>query len=40
MNGDGYGTTEFRCRKCGWLTSFQYDDAAETYYYETSGWKR
>lgn len=39
-NGDGYGTEEFKCGKCGWMTSFQYDDAAQTYYYETANWKR
>lgn len=39
-NGDGYGTAEFKCEDCGWHTSFQYDEAAETYYYETRGWDR
>uniref|UniRef100_A0A7S0WA96 Uncharacterized protein n=1 Tax=Hemiselmis tepida TaxID=464990 RepID=A0A7S0WA96_9CRYP len=39
MNGDGYGTEVFTCKACNWSTSFQYDEAAETYYYETSGWK-
>ena len=43
MNGDGYGTEVFTCsspEKCGWSTSFQYDDASDTYYYETRGWSR
>ena len=40
MNGDGYGTTVFTCRVCGWQTSFQYDEASEIYYYETEGYKR
>mmetsp|Transcript_9687 Transcript_9687/g.22596 ORF Transcript_9687/g.22596 Transcript_9687/m.22596 type:complete len:165 (+) Transcript_9687:1893-2387(+) len=40
MNGDGYGTEVFKCKACSWETSFQYDEAGETYYYETSGWKR
>ena len=40
MNGDDYGTEVFKCKACGWGTSFQYDEAAEVYYYETSGWKR
>eukprot|EP00521_Asterionellopsis_glacialis_P005934 CAMPEP_0195267854 /NCGR_PEP_ID=MMETSP0706-20130129/12827_1 /TAXON_ID=33640 /ORGANISM="Asterionellopsis glacialis, Strain CCMP134" /LENGTH=168 /DNA_ID=CAMNT_0040322663 /DNA_START=113 /DNA_END=619 /DNA_ORIENTATION=- len=39
MNGDGYGTTVFTCTKCNWQTSFQYDDAAEVYYYETQHYK-
>eukprot|EP01083_Nonionella_stella_P017358 48548_1 len=39
MNGDGYGTTVFNCTSCGWKTSFQYDDAATPYYYETRSWK-
>ena len=39
-NGDGYGTDVFTCQKCGWSTSFQYDDAAEYYYYETRLWDR
>mmetsp|Transcript_24052 Transcript_24052/g.33611 ORF Transcript_24052/g.33611 Transcript_24052/m.33611 type:complete len:225 (-) Transcript_24052:172-846(-) len=39
MNGDGYGTTVFTCAKCNWQTSFQYDDAAEVYYYETQHYK-
>jgi len=39
-NGDGYGTTTFKCGKCKWNTSFQYDEAAETYYYETKSWDR
>ena len=40
MNGYDYGTEVFKCKACGWETSFQYDEAAEVYYYETSGWKR
>lgn len=40
MNGDGYGTTVFKCTKCGWNTSFQYDEASEPYYYETRFWTR
>lgn len=40
MNGDGYGTTVFTCSACGWSTSFQYDEAAEPYYYETRSWDR
>ncbi|KAL1522803.1 hypothetical protein AB1Y20_017774 [Prymnesium parvum] len=39
-NGDAYGTTVFTCKECNWTTSFQYDDAAETYYYETSRWRQ
>eukprot|EP00349_Pseudokeronopsis_sp_Brazil_P008764 CAMPEP_0202971656 /NCGR_PEP_ID=MMETSP1396-20130829/29198_1 /ASSEMBLY_ACC=CAM_ASM_000872 /TAXON_ID= /ORGANISM="Pseudokeronopsis sp., Strain Brazil" /LENGTH=98 /DNA_ID=CAMNT_0049701243 /DNA_START=159 /DNA_END=455 /DNA_ORIENTATION=- len=38
-NGDAYGTEVFTCRKCQWTTSFQYDDASDTYYYETRFWK-
>ena len=37
-NGDGYGTEVFTCTKCNWSTSFQYDEASDTYYYETRGW--
>jgi hypothetical protein len=43
MNGDGYGTEVYACTStegCGWSTSFQYDDASDTYYYETRGWSR
>eukprot|EP01136_Pigoraptor_vietnamica_P045007 Opistho-1_new@22454 len=40
MNGDGYGTAVFTCRSCGWKTSFQFDEAADTYYYETRSWSR
>lgn len=40
MNGDGYGTDVFSCQSCGWTTSFQYDDASDTYYYETRFWER
>lgn len=35
-NGDAYGTETITCRKCNWSTSFKFDDAAETYYYETA----
>jgi len=34
MNGDAYGTTTFTCVKCGWNTSFQWDEASDDYYYE------
>lgn len=34
-NGDGYGTEEYTCRGCGWATSFQYDEAGDSYFYET-----
>ena len=37
-NGDGYGTDVFTCTKCNWSTSFQYDEASDTYYYETRDW--
>ncbi|CAJ1965705.1 unnamed protein product [Cylindrotheca closterium] len=40
LNGDAYGTTVFRCSSCNWQTSFQYDEASETYYYETKFWRR
>lgn len=40
MNGDGYGSTVFRCKACSFVTSFYYDEAAETYYYETARWSR
>lgn len=33
-NGDGYGTEVFTCKSCQWSTSFQYDEAGDTYYYE------
>lgn len=36
MNGDAYGTTVYTCKDCGWNTSFEYDDAAELYYYGTA----
>jgi len=35
-NGDAYGTETITCKKCGWSTSNRFDDAAETYYYETA----
>jgi hypothetical protein len=35
MNGDSYGTAVFSCKSCRWSTSFQYDEAATPYYYET-----
>jgi hypothetical protein len=28
-NGDGYGTEEFKCNTCNWLTSFQYDESGK-----------
>lgn len=37
-NGDGYGTEVFTCKDCGWETSFQYDEAGDSYYYETRYW--
>mmetsp|Transcript_7648 Transcript_7648/g.18415 ORF Transcript_7648/g.18415 Transcript_7648/m.18415 type:complete len:185 (+) Transcript_7648:72-626(+) len=40
FNGDAYGTTVFRCSSCKWQTSFQYDEASDTYYYETRFWTR
>ncbi len=40
MNGDAYGTDVFTCADCGWFTSFQWDDASDTYYYETEKWPR
>jgi hypothetical protein len=40
QNGDGYGTEVFTCKGCGWKTSFQYDDAAESYYYETREYRQ
>lgn len=39
-NGDGYGTDVFECSDCTWCTSFQYDDAAEVYYYETTEFRK
>ena len=39
MNGDAYGTYVFECEECKWLTSFQYDDSGEPYFYETISWK-
>ena len=33
-NGDGYGTEVYSCDKCDWSTSFQYDEAGDTYYYD------
>jgi predicted RNA-binding Zn-ribbon protein involved in translation (DUF1610 family) len=33
-NGDGYGTEVYTCQKCSWTTSFQYDEAGDSYYYE------
>ena len=38
-NGDGYGTETFECSNCHWLTSFQYDEAGDIYYYETRFWR-
>lgn len=35
MNGDAYGTDEFNCDDCKWSTSFQWDEASDTHYYET-----
>ena len=35
-NGDAYGTETITCNLCGWSTSNRFDDAAETYYYETA----
>mmetsp|Transcript_84906 Transcript_84906/g.245313 ORF Transcript_84906/g.245313 Transcript_84906/m.245313 type:complete len:154 (-) Transcript_84906:308-769(-) len=40
MNGDAYGTTVYTCTACGWSTSFQWDDASDTHFYETEGWSR
>ncbi len=34
-NGDGYGTMVYTCNSCGWSTSFQYDEAGDSYFYET-----
>ena len=39
MNGDAYGTDTHECKDCKWLTSFQWDESSEHYYYETRGWK-
>jgi hypothetical protein len=39
-NGTAYGTTVFSCGSdCDWTTSFLWDDAIETYYYETKHWR-
>eukprot|EP01031_Cornospumella_fuschlensis_P036419 gene36419-44179_t len=35
-NGDAYGTETITCRACCWFTSNKFDDAPETYYYETA----
>lgn len=35
-NGDAYGTEIVTCKKCGYSQSHKFDDAAETYYYETA----
>jgi hypothetical protein len=40
MDGDAYGTDRYECRRCGWSASFEYDDAASPYYFETTGWTR
>jgi uncharacterized protein with PIN domain len=34
MNGDAYGTDVYSCQKCKWLTSYEWDDSSEHYYYE------
>lgn len=34
-NGDGYGTDEYWCKQCSWRTSFQWDEAGDSYYYES-----
>jgi len=39
-NGDGYGTAVYKCRDCGWSTSFLYDESDTPYYYETKKWKQ
>lgn len=33
-NGDAYGTDICKCTDCGWETSYQFDEAAASYYYE------
>ncbi len=38
MNGDAYGTTVFTCKGCQWVTSFQWDDSSDCFYYETQHW--
>ena len=40
MDGDAYGTTVFECSDadCGWSTSFQWDESADSYYYECQYW--
>lgn len=35
-NGDAYGRETLTCKKCGWSTTNRFDDAADTYYYETA----
>ncbi|RYH08465.1 hypothetical protein EON65_40895 [archaeon] len=35
-NGDAYGTETISCRVCNWSTTNKFDDAADTYYYETA----
>jgi len=40
MNGDAYGVYVFTCKKCGWKTSFHYDDASDNYFYETDIWRK
>jgi hypothetical protein len=38
-SGGCYGTDVFTCKKCGWTTSFQYDEDSEPpCYYETHRW--
>jgi len=37
-NGDVHGFTKFRCLDCSWTARFQFDDAADVYYYETKDW--
>lgn len=36
MNGDAYGTNTFECSKCGWKTTFQWDEAGDDYYYDNN----
>lgn len=33
-NGDGYGTEVYTCQSCNWSTSYLYDEAGDSYYYE------
>ena len=40
MNGDAYGTEVYECLHCKWQTSFQYDEASDSYFYETKFWSR